>query len=61
MEKWNDILLDNSRSSNNLTKNSVICSRHFDPSNLINYKSKRLLKQNAVPSLNIVRAKSVSN
>ncbi|KAF0708901.1 THAP domain-containing protein 1-like [Aphis craccivora] len=35
MGKWNDFLMANNLSSNNLTKNSIICSCRFDASNFL--------------------------
>lgn len=60
MGKLNDFLVANNLSSNSLTKNSLICSCHFDSSNFISYKSRRLLNNNAVPCLTIARVKNVS-
>lgn len=61
MKKWNAFLLANDKSLNKLTKNSVICSCHFDSSSFIYYKSRRLLSRDAVPCLTVFRVKSVSN
>lgn len=48
MGKWNDFLVANNLSSNSLTKNSIICSCHFDSSNFIlksyNYQNKAINK-----------------
>lgn len=59
MGKWNDCLVANNISPNGLTKNSIICSCHFDSVCFINYKSRRLLTPNAVPCCTISRVKSV--
>lgn len=61
-QKWLDFINENGLNSNNLTKNSLICSAHFE-STCFDFsfnQNIRILKKTAVPTYIITRVKHVS-
>lgn len=59
-EKWLNFAIENSLTVDNITKQSLLCSSHFDASLFIVHKNTRRLSKNAVPHIKITRVKSVS-
>lgn len=59
-EKWNNFLLENAVSPENVLKTSVICSLHFEQSCFVLDKSRKLLNKCSYPSIIVNRIKGVS-
>ncbi|XP_022161202.1 uncharacterized protein LOC111027226 isoform X2 [Myzus persicae] len=56
-EKWNNFLLENAVSPENVLKTSVICSLHFEQSCFVLDKSRKLLNKHSYPSIIVNRIK----
>lgn len=59
-QKWNNFLLENALSPENVLKTSVVCSLHFEQSCFVFDKSRKLLHNHSYPSIIVNRIKGVS-
>lgn len=59
-EKWYNFVTENGLNVNNINKNTLLCSSHFDPSLFVLRKNYRKLSKVGIPNVKVHRVKYVS-